>query len=258
MFEEEQVASYVSLKLSNNPLPSSDNYVARVPRDTVSVNGVVSEIIAGYPSIDPYVILHSLELVKAKTLELLQQGRSVDIMELGTMYIKPTGTVTKDNPQVSDLPSLTLAFTPSTSAKEALSKVTANSFMISDTAPQIQLIYDLRLKSDETISAGNPVKVTGAKLKLALNDDGTYATGNGVYFAPLSSDGGMETDTSKWIEVTDTSIYTNYPKTLEFFVPSGLTTGSEYYVVIRTTYVGKDEVRQEYVEGASLYSVIVQ
>ena len=255
MFEEEQVSSYVSIKLSNNPLPSSDNYVARVPRDTVSVNGIVSEIAAGYPSIDPYVILHSLELVKAKTLELLQQGRSVDIMELGTMYIKPTGTVTKDNPQVSDLPSLSLAFTPSSSAKEALSKVTANSFMISDTAPQIQTVYDLSRKSETQVAAGDPVKVTGAKLKLALNDDGTYATDNGIYFVPSDASGEMVTDPSQWIEVVDTSIYTNYPKTLEFFVPTTLTSGVNYFVVVRTTYLGKDEYRKEYVQGASLSTV---
>lgn len=251
MFEEEQVASYVSVKLSNNAF-NDENYVVRVPRDTVSVNGIVSEIAAGYPSIDPYVIIHSLELVKAKTLELLQQGRAVDIMELGTMYIKPTGTVTRDNPQVTDLPSLSLAFTPSAEAKEALSKVSANSFMISDSSPQIQLFYDLKFKYEWQCYANDAIRITGAKLKLAVNDSGYTLVNNGIWFAPYdSSTGSYDPDQTEWMEVASDTIYTNYPKTLEFFAPAGLVTGDQYYVIIRSTYLSKDEQRKTYVEGVS-------
>lgn len=257
MFEEEQVSSYVSVKLSNNAF-NEENYVVRVPRDTVSVNGIVSEIAAGYPSIDPYVIIHALELVKAKTLELLQQGRSVDIMELGTMYIKPTGTVTRDNPQVTDLPSLSLAFTPSTAAKEALAKVSANSFMISDSAPQIQLFYDLRFHLEWQCYASSAIRVTGAKMKLAENDDGSYMEDNGVWFAPYdSSTGSYDPDQSEWMPVAGDDIYTNYPKKLEFFAPAGLVTGNQYYLIIRSTYLGKDQQRKTYVEGVSPYAITI-
>ena len=251
MFEQEQVASYVSVKLSNNAF-NPDNYVVRVPRDTVSVNGVVSEIAAGYPSIDPYVILHSLELVKAKTLELLQQGRAVDIMELGTMYLKPTGTVTRDNPQVSDLPALSLQFTPSAATKQAIAEVSSNSFMINDSAPEVQAVLDYNYKEEGVITPGGFIRITGAKMKVAIEDGGRrYYDNNGIWFVPDMGDGTPNPDTSTWIEVAAASVITNYPKKIECFVPSNVIAGSYYFIRIETTYLGKDSFRKTSVSGYS-------
>lgn len=257
MFEQEQVASYVSVKLSNNAF-NPDNYVVRVPRDTVSVNGIVSEIAAGYPSIDPYVILHSLELVKAKTLELLQQGRAVDVMELGTMYLKPTGTVTRDNPQVTDLPSLTLQFTPSAAAKEAIAEVSSNSFMINDSAPEIQTVYDYATMTEGQLTPSSVVRVTGAKMKVAVDESGYYLTDNGVWFVPPDTNGDPNMDEGSWIKAGESGLITNYPKKLEFYTPSGIATGTSYYICIRSTYLGKDSYRKTYVQGISpsAYAVV--
>lgn len=251
MFEQEQVASYVSMKLSNNAF-NDENYIARVPRDTVSVNGIVSEIVAGTSSLDAYVILHAAELLKAKILELLTQGRSVNVLELGTMYLKPTGTVTKDNPQVSDLPGLTLEFTPSTAAKEAIAEVSGISFMINDSAPEIQTLLNLKTQEESVLSAGAPVRVTGAKMKMAVNESGSFEADNGIWIVPALADGTPDTNTADWIAVDAGDVFTNYAKKLEFWLPSTLITGTSYFIRISTTYLSKDERRKTAVASYSL------
>lgn len=246
MFEQEQVESYVSMKLSNNAF-NEENYICRVPRDTVSMNGIVSEIVAGYPSIDPYVIMHSAELIKAKILELLKQGRSVDVLELGTMYLKPQGTVTRNNPQVTDLPSLGLEFTPSSGAKEAIAEVTGISFMINDSAPEIQMLYGLPSMSEGYLVAGSFVRVTGAKMKVAVDTSLGYAQfeeNNGIYFVPATASGEPITDRSSWVLIDPTTLYTNYNKRLEFQAPETLSSATDFFLYIETTYLSKDERRK--------------
>ena len=252
MFEQEQVASYVSMKLSNNAF-NEENYVCRVPRDTVSMNGIVSDIVAGTPSLDAYVIMHSAELIKSKIIELLKEGRAVDVLELGTMYLKPQGTVTRNNPQVTDLPSLGLSFTPSTEAKEAIAEVSGISFMINDSSPEIQTIVNLSTQEEGVLIPSTPIKVSGAKMKLAIDDSGAYETDNGIYLVPLDSDGNPDPDRATWQNIDASGVYTNYAKKLEFWLPSSgfLVTGNEYYIAIETTYLSKDERRKTSVIGYS-------
>lgn len=257
MFEQEQVASYVSMKLSYNAFNPDENYIARVPRDTVSMNGIVSEIVAGNVSLDAYVIMHSAELIKAKILDLLQQGRAVDVLELGTMYLKPDGTVPKDNPQVTDLPSLTLEFTPSAEAKAAIAEVSGISFMINDSAPEVQGVFDIATRTEGVLSKGEPVRVTGAKMKLALDESGNFETDNGVYFVPMQSDGTPNTNQGTWIEINPVSIWTNYAKKLEFWTPSSLASGEQYFIRIETTYLDKNTRRKSAVGSYSPSAYLV-
>ena len=257
MFEQEQVASYVSMKLSNNAF-NEENYICRVPRDTVSMNGIVSDIVAGTPSIDAYVIMHAAELIKSKILELLQQGRSVDVLELGTMYLKPQGTVTRSNPQVADLPSLGLQFTPSAEARAAIAEVSGISFMINDSSPEIQAVLDLVSMTEGEIRSGEPVRITGAKMKLAIDDDGAYESGNGIYLVPPLESGEPDTDPDNWISVLASGIITNYAKKIEVWMPTGISAGSSYYLYIESTYLSKSERRKTAVGGysPSAYSVV--
>lgn len=128
MFVEKPAESAVSVFLTASAF-DEDTYVVRVARNAVNLDNIVSDIIANYPSLDPYVINHAVELVKDQIIKYLKEGRAVDVLELGTLYPAAKGTVSRANPQVSSLPDLTLRFKPSKQALSALSAVKPVSFM---------------------------------------------------------------------------------------------------------------------------------
>ena len=97
---------------------------------------------------------------------------------------------------------------------------------------------------NQTVTAGSVVKVTGTRLKLG-GDDWS------VSFAPALEDGTMNTDTTSWVKVEESNIFRNKPKELNFFVPSTLTAGSSYYIVVRTSFVSSGTSRKEAVQTAS-------
>lgn len=246
LFEQKTTGSNVAVRLSNNSF-NNTTYFVKVPRDKVDIDNIVSEIAAGYPSLDPYVIIHSIELVKEQILKFLQQGKAVDVFDLGTMYLAPSGTVTKDNPQVSDLPEIGIKFTPSSSAKEAISGISANSFMISDPSPQISSVLDItRQAEDWTVMANAPVRLTGGKLKIDSD-----AADDGIYFVPQTADGQPNPDTSQWIQVSSSSIWTNTPSRLEFFTPATLSSSTKYYIYISSTYLAGGRSRKVAVSSYS-------
>ena len=254
MFTEEAVESYVSAKLNNNAF-NETNYVVRVPFTTVSTNGVITEVAQDYPSIDPYVIQHSLELVKAKILELLKQGRSVDVLELGTLYLKPDSTVTKDDPTVSDMPAMKVAFRVNKETRNALADVSISSFMVSDPAPTIGTVTSLYDGStDGTVYKGYLLQLKGQNLKLpaeaAGNGLGDDENESAVYFAPQKDDGTMETDESEWIKVTG-YFAKNTETYLQFYPPSTLDTGDKYFIVVRTNYLTATTYRKSYLTGST-------
>ncbi len=77
---------------------------------------------------------------------------------------------------------------------------------------------------EKTVVPGKVISITGSKLKL----EGAAC---GLYFCPLTEDGSVDTDESKWIKCVVTR---NLPKTLEAYVPDSLTVGSKYVLAIKT------------------------
>ena len=252
MFEQKTTDGYVSVKLSQNSFDDS-TYVARVPRDKVNLDNIVSDIAAGYPSLDPYVIIHAAELLKSQILKYLQQGKAVDVLELGTMYLAAKGTVGKDNPQVSDLPGISLKFTPSSAAKEAVSALSANSFMVSDPAPQISAVTSLYDgNTDGTLYQSYPVRLTGGKLKVDVDNEDS-----GIFFVPVTSAGTPSTEENTWIEVDTDYLPRNTASTLEFYIPSSVSVDTEYFIAVRTSYISASQTRSAPVTGYTANTVTV-
>ena len=250
MFEQKTTESSVSVTLSANSFDDS-TYVVRVPRKTLDLDNIVSDICGDYPSLDPYVINHSAELLKSQILKYLKAGKAVNILELGTMYLAPKGTVGRANPQVSDLPGLTLKFTPSKTATEALSGLSADSFMISDPAPQITKIISLKDGSEDgNLEIGSLVRLTGNKLKVSGDN-------SGVFLVPANDDGSPNTDDSTWTAADASYLPRNTAKTLEFYIPSTAQPGNEYFIAVRTAYLSGSTTRKEAVTGYSADVVLI-
>ena len=250
LFEKTETNSSINMTLIANPFDDS-TYYGRVPRKTVDIDNIVSEISADYPSLDPYVIIHSAELLKEQILKFLKEGKAVNVLELGTIYLSAKGTIGKANPQVGDLPSLTLKFLPSKSVVASLECLSAESFMISDPAPQITRIVSLKDGSEEgVLHTGYPARLTGNKLKVA-------GTGSGIFLVPPGSDGSPDTDEDSWIAVDTSYLPRNTAKTLEFYLPQSATSGSSYFIAVRTAYISSAEQRKEAVTGFSADAVVV-
>ena len=259
MFTEEAVESYVSVKLTNNAF-NDENYVVRVPFTTVSTNGIITEIANSYPSINPYVIQHSLELVKAKILELLKQGRSVDVLELGTLYLKPDSTVSKDDPTVTDMPKLKVAFRVNTETKNALADVSVNSFMVNDPSPSIGTITSLYDgNTDGTLYQDSLVLIKGSNLKLpeeVTAAGGSAENGSGIYFVPVGDDGKPDTNEADWKRVTG-YISKNTDTYLQFPIPSTVSLNVDYFIAVVTNYLSATTYRKSYLTGYSSNTVAV-
>ena len=251
MFNEKETEGVVSVALTENTF-GAGSYVVRVNRNTVELNDIVSDITAGSSSLDPYTIEHAVGLVKEKILKYLKEGRAVDVMGLGTLYPVAKGAVTRVNPQVADLPGLTLRFKPSKEAKAAIAAVRPASFMVRSPAPEITSIISLKDGSDAgTLYKGYSVRIKGTKLKVA-GDAG------GVFFVPPDAECLPNIDESTWIKAADSSyLPLNHPETLEFRAPDELEQGALYFIAVRTAYSPSGRLRKDAVVGFSARPVAI-
>ena len=91
MYNEKTAESRASLNLTACNLDAGV-YVAHVPRNLLGPESIVSDIAASYPSLDPYVINHAAELIKHQILSYIKEGKSVNILDICTVYPAPRPT----------------------------------------------------------------------------------------------------------------------------------------------------------------------
>ena len=245
MFERKTTESQVNVNLSASNL-DADSYIARVPRNPLDIDNIVSDITAGNPSLDPYVIMHAAELIKKQILSYIKEGKSVNILNIATVYAAPKTVVPRVNPQVDDLPALALKFAPSKEAIAALAAVKPASFMIKTNEPAIKRVVSLK-DGDEggTLHKKYLARVEGENLKL-VGDDAA------VFFVPADGEGAPSGDEGAWIKAADTSyLPLNFPKTLEFYIPDAAEEGVSYFVAVRTRYNRSGKERKQAVTGFS-------
>lgn len=73
-------------------------------------------------------------LLRNAILELLKSGKAEDLLEMGTLYIKPSSSMDSLNPSINDVPDMTLSFTPSDIALEAVKGVTVGLTLLQQTS----------------------------------------------------------------------------------------------------------------------------
>ena len=250
MYNEKTTESQVSLSLTANNI-NSGTYIARVPHRALDMENIVSDIAASYPALDPYVINHAAELIKQQILSYIKEGKAVNVLELGTLYIATKATVPRDNPQSARLPDLTLRFKPSREAVAALSGVRAASCMVKTSEPSISSVVSLKGGAEAgVLCRGYPVRVAGSNLKVA-GDEG------GVFFVPQDADGEPDRNEELWIAADTSYLMRNYPKTLEFSLPEELEEGAGYFVAVRTQFCRSGILRKEAVTGFSAHPLAI-
>lgn len=85
---------------------------------------------------------------------------------MGILYIKPNGSIDSDTPGIEDVPKMTLSFTPSDIALEAVKDVTAGADISTTNEPILSALYNI------------PDSVTAGKCRLIIRT--AYGSGTRI------------------------------------------------------------------------------
>lgn len=227
--------SLLSVTLRKNQLSQEeDSYIGRVTRNTVSLENLIASIRQKNEGVSSYMIEHVANLLGDEIICALQNGKSVDVIGLGSLYIAVSGAVRGNNPGESNIPGFKLAFTASAKAQDAMSSIKVDKVVMQNSLPSFdRIVNDFNQREDGILSYGKGLKIQGTKLKISGAD-------SGIFFAPITAEGDAAKDEASWIEVDPTTVGTNEPKTLRFYVPDEVEKGGRYSIVVRTRHSGSE------------------
>lgn len=238
----ENSSSLVSITLKENKLKKDGTYYATVTRNKASFRNILSEIAEENKGIDPFILQYCAILLQKKILKFLEQGKAVNILDLGTMYIAMEVSA-KSKTEVPQNGKFKVRFSPTKLTSSSLQKLSIDKIVYNDKSPEIDSVTDISTEEENVLSLGAPAKITGANLKLGSEE-------SGIYFAAISSDEKLE-DSSTWTRIDDSKVFHNKPAELNFFVPQTLDSSKEYKVVIKTNYISASVTRKEFLESVS-------
>ncbi len=208
---------------------------AKVQRETAYIGNIIDKALEDNPNLKRATLLFAADLLRDGILALLKSGKAVDILELGTLYIKPDGSINKDNPSIEDVPPMTLGFTPSQKALDAVKDVSVAADISKKNLPEISEIFNVKARAvSDSLNAGYSIKIHGAKLKIAGEEDKV-----GLFFAPCDEQGRYdEEDMSGYLHVKESELIANMATELECNVPEEK---GRYRLIIATAYRSKNE-----------------
>lgn len=222
-----------TVNVTMHTLTLSDKSVsfAKVKRNTAFIGNIVSKILEHNKVMDRETLLYSAGLFRNAILELLKGGKAVDLLEMGILYIKPDGSIDSQTPDINDVPKMTLSFSPSDIALEAVENVTAGADVSTTNEPLLAGLYNIHTKkSGARLSKGYSARITGKRMKIAGDEAET-----GLYLASCTEDGIYDADFSTWISLGMENIVDNTNTKILFNVPDSITAGN-YRLIIRTAY----------------------
>ncbi len=238
----ENSSSLVSVTLRENSFRKDGTYFATVTRNKATFRNILSEIAEENKGIDPFILQYCAVLIQKKVLKLLEQGKAVNILDLGTMYIAMK-VCAKSKTDVPQSGNFSVKFTPTKLTNDALQNLSVDKIVYSDKSPEIEEIFNIASGEENVLFVGKPAKISGTHLKLGSDE-------SGIYFATVDSDGNLE-NSSAWIKVDSEKVFRNKPTELNFFVPETLDASKTYRIVIKTNYISNVVYRKEILESVS-------
>ena len=222
-----------TIMLYENPFKNSKNgsqYYGRFRRNTVDIQTLIARIQKRKAGTNELALQQVAGFIKEEILEALTRGESVNVLDLGFMYIAPkSGFNEKDGAIENGKSALTVKFTPSQTVQSKVEKVAINDILIADVCPQIFAVTDQFTEgTDGILTKGKTVLLEGERLKIA-GDDG------GVFLCPV--EGEKKTvcaDESKWLK--SPQVTKNTMKNLIFYIPDEAAADTEYRILVRTFY----------------------
>lgn len=222
----------------------------RVTRNTDTTDNIIAEIINRSGNVTEEECKNVLSYYSKELIERIRDGHAVELAGLGTLYIK--AQVTQDDDMTtSAVKGFTVGFTPNAAIKEAAATLKVDKVVAGDVNPRIDTVCDLRNSGiDGNVSADTFVELWGIRLKV-------FGSDSGIFFAE-SNNGVMESDESLWEKVDMTTLSNNTSKLLRFALPSALTKGKDYFIVLRTRFSNTgDQTKQlrEYITKTPIHII---
>ena len=223
--EFENAASKVSVSVQKSPI-GENSFIGRVSRNTVNIDNLINSICEKVPTYDRYACKRFIKDLKAEVIANLSQGKSVNLFDLGTLYLALSGAMKGVPKSASDIASLTVKYSASKEVLDCVQNVEIDKIVLSDSSPAISAV-ECKWKDVEakTMLAGKIMRITGAKLKLEGEE-------SGVFVAPILESGEASDDEATWLKTP--MVLTNLPKTLEVYAPDEVEDGKQYAVVVKT------------------------
>ena len=238
----ENSSSKVSMTLRKNGFSEKKLFCATVTRNVANFRNILSEIAEDNKGMDPFMLQFAAILIQKKILKLLEQGKAVNVLDLGTLYIAAKCSAQTKSEAAANA-EFCIKFTPTALTEKAIGSLSLDKVVFADSSPEITGIETLSEAEDKSkLAAGQPAKITGARLKIGGEE-------SGVFFAPCDESGGIETDETLWKQVPASQLFRNKPTELNFFVPT-LDEGF-FRVVLRTRYLSSTTVRKDLLETVS-------
>lgn len=228
--------SVLSVTLYSSKLTKEGEMIGKVTRNTVTLENMIAAIIEENRGLDPYMVQHSAILLQQQILKMLQLGKCVNILDLGTMYIGLNGTIKGERPDASDIPDFKIRFTPSALSNEALKSLQVDKIVVADSSPQISIITNTWTNNQNTVSAGKLCRITGSRLKLG----GEICC---LCFLNLNEDGSINSELDPYVVDLD-KVTKNTAGMLEFYVPNELSSDKKYIISIASSYLSKTQSRK--------------
>ena len=203
----------------------------QAPADRITASNLVASLATRNLGIDPGIILYAARLLQEETMRQLQEGKSVEVLGLGTAYITTKGNMKGLNPNLEDVPKMTLKFRPAKEVNKTLKLVKAGSISVAEILPKINTIEDKKTGIiNAEVKRGTILQVKGKRLR--IESDALNVTKVGIFLIK---------DTGERKLLPKENIIINEPSTLLFLVPNDLTAGANYSLEIVT--------QKKYAEG---------
>ena len=222
-----------TIMLYENPFKNSKNgsqYYGRFRRKTVDIKTLIARIQKRKAGTNELALQQVAGFIKEEILEALTRGESVNVLDLGFMYIAPKGGFNgKDGTSENGKSALTVKFTPSQTVRSKVEKVEINDMFIADVNPQIFAVTDQFTEgTDRILTKGKTVLLEGERLKIAGEE-------GGVFLCPVEGEKkAVCADETKWLK--SPQVTKNTMKNLIFFVPDEAVEDTEYRILVRTFY----------------------
>ncbi|MBP3710411.1 MAG: DUF4469 domain-containing protein [Treponema sp.] len=244
----------VNVTIHQSYLQDENASYGKVQRNTAYIGNVIEAIVRQNNTLKEETLLFAAGLLRDGMLELLSQGKAVDVLELGVIYPKVSESMDTATPDVSDIPQLVLGYTASTKALSAVAHLTAGATIAAQSVPVIKEAWDMKqCAANGTLTAGQGVRLTGRKLKIAGKAEAT-----GVFFVPVDDSGSIDESGSNWIRAAETKkLSQNTQGTLLFVLNKDIAPGT-YKIVIKTAFGNGERVNKTVRTGMMSASVKVR
>lgn len=214
------------------------------PTKRITVANLAALIADRHSGVEPGMISFVARLLHEETMRQLHEGKSVEALGLGTVYVGTKGSIKGENPSLMNAPKFVIKFKASKGATLNLKDIKAGSITPISSLPIINLIEDMKTKKINTeLKKGTVAKITGKRLRIEGIDSNI-----GIFFC--KDDGSL-------VKVDKNDILRNDPSCLEFVLPNSLVVGTVYSIKIRNQAKIKTGFSKTLREGESDFTIKV-